>query len=278
MKLALIQLTVENDINENFTKVKKLLNEAITNKPDFILLPECFLFLSNNKDEIIKNALPLDSIYMHYFKQFAKENRVLLLLGSLATRNNDKIYNCSFLVNDEGVVISSYNKIHMFDVKLKNGEHYNESETFNTGEDISLVKLKEQILGHSICYDLRFPKLYRVLAKNGANLIVAPSAFTLSTGIKHWHTLVKARAIENGVFMIAPNQWGTNRNNRSTYGHSLVVDPWGDVIADGLQGEKVIFCEINLKNCHDAQTSIPTLNHDKNFEEKIDKKFNIIIN
>ena len=278
MKLALIQLTVENDINENFTKVKKFLNEATTNKPDFILLPECFLFLSNHKDEIIKNALPIDSTYMNYFKQFAKENKILLLLGSLATRTADKIYNCSFLLNDEGVVISSYNKIHMFDVKLKNGERYNESETFDTGEDISLVKVKEQILGHSICYDLRFPKLYRVLAKNGANIIVAPSAFTLSTGKKHWHTLVRARAIENGVFMIAPNQWGTNRNNRSTYGHSLVVDPWGDVIADGLQGEKVIFCEINLKNSHDAQTSIPTLNHDKNFEEKIDKKFNITIN
>ena len=119
MKLALIQLTVENDINENFTKVKKFLNEAITNKPDFILLPECFLFLSNHKDEIIKNALPIDSTYMNYFKQFAKENKILLLLGSLATKTADKIYNCSFLLNDKGVVISSYNKIHMFDVKLK---------------------------------------------------------------------------------------------------------------------------------------------------------------
>ena len=275
MKLALIQLTVEDNIEENFIKVKKFLSETISSKSDFILLPECFLYLSNNKEDSIKNALPLNNKYIIFFKQFSKDNKVLLLLGSLAIRSDNKIYNCSFLIDRNGEIISSYKKIHMFDVKLKNGEHYKESDVFDSGDEINLVKIDNQILGHSICYDLRFPKLFRVLAKNGADIIVAPSAFTLNTGKKHWHTLVKARAIENGVYMIAPNQWGTNRSRRSTYGHSLVIDPWGEVIVDGLEGEKVIYCKIDLKIINSAQSSIPTLIHDKNFEEKNDKKFKI---
>ncbi len=276
MKLALIQLTVEDDINYNFEKVVNFLNEAIAKKPDFILLPECFLYISNNPKDTISNSFLINNEFTVYFKKFAKDNKISLLLGSMSINYNNKLYNSSILIDTNGNIISEYKKIHMFDVKLSDNEYYNESETYSSGNSINLVNYNNVILGHSICYDLRFPKLYRLLAKKGAQIILAPSAFTKKTGEAHWHVLVRARAIENGVFIIAPNQWGTNKNNRSTYGHSLVVSPWGEIIADGTIGEKVIFCEINLKDAKKAQESIPSINHDINFENN-DEEYKIII-
>ena len=277
MKISLIQFTVEEDIEENFSKVKKFLNKALGENPDFILLPECFLFLSSNPIKIKDNALDLNSSYIKFFKDFAKINNLFLLLGSLTIKESNKIFNYSILINPDGQIVSSYKKIHLFDVLLKNGEQYKESEIFEKGNEICIFKNKEFILGHTICYDLRFPKLYRALAKYGSNIILVPSAFTTTTGKDHWHILVRSRAIENASYIIAPNQWGKNKNNRSTYGHSLVVNPWGKIIADGGEGEKVINCIIDLNEVEKARNSIPVLNHDQNFEENIIEKYKIVI-
>ncbi len=278
MKVAIIQYTVHDDIVENFNNVKIFLTNAVKSKPDFIFLPECFLFISNDIDKVKKNALTIDSHYIEFFKKISLDNKISLLLGSLTINHGDRLFNTSILINSLGVIVSSYDKIHLFDVKLTNDEFYKESDTYDSGNKLVLFKSDKLILGHSICYDLRFPKLYRHLSKMGANLIVVPSAFTETTGKDHWHVLLRARAIENGIFIIAPNQWGINKNNRHTYGHSLVIDPWGKVLGDAGEGEKILFCDIDLSEVSRIQSLIPTLNHDKNFDTNNYDKFEVIIN
>ena len=176
-----------------------------------------------------------------------------------------KVYNRSILINQEGSISSYYDKIHMFDVILKNNEEYKESDTYTPGSSLRSVEINGELIGHSICYDLRFPKLFMELSKKSCKAIVVPSAFTYTTGKAHWHCLLRARAIENGIFIVAPNQWGTNEENRSTYGHSLVVNPWGEIISEAADSEMVLNCEIDLKSVEKFQKSIPVLMHDRNF-------------
>ena len=258
MKLSLIQLTVGPNVEENFQKSQKLLLQSIKSQPDFILFPEHFLFLSNKN----KVSFKMNSLEVVFFQEFAIKHKVNILLGSLPIKENDKIFNRSIVIDLNGSLISQYDKIHMFDVTLKNNEIYNESDTYTPGTELKIFELDNCLIGHSICYDLRFPKLYRALAKKGAKIIVIPSAFTYTTGKSHWHTLVRSRAIENGVFIVAPNQWGTNTERRSTYGHSMVVSPWGDIIAEAHDGESVLNCEININEVERSHKSIPVLNHD----------------
>tara|TARA_Y100000996_G_scaffold413621_1_gene402274 strand:- start:258 stop:1049 length:792 start_codon:yes stop_codon:yes gene_type:complete len=261
MKLSLIQLNAGSNFEENFTKSQKLIFESIKNNPHFILFPECFLFLSNS----FKFSFDMDHFAINFFKNFANDNKVNILLGSLPIQENNQIFNRSIVIDSNGSVISKYDKIHMFDVILKNNEVYKESDTFTPGDKLETFLINDIKCGHSICYDLRFPKLYRSLAKLGSELIVIPSAFTYTTGKAHWHTLVRSRAIENGVFIVAPNQWGVNNENRSTYGHSMVVDPWGEVIAEAKDEEMILNCEIDLKTVEKYQKSIPVLKHDIDF-------------
>jgi len=262
MRLSLIQITVGPQIEKNFEKVDKFINQALSFNPNLILLPECFLFLSNFK----KFSFSMDHEYIFHYKNFAKQNKINLLLGSLPILDNDKVYNRSVLINNEGSITSYYDKIHMFDVILKNNEEYKESDTYTSGSSLKIMEIDGQLMGHSICYDLRFPKLYRELSKKSCKAIVVPSAFTYTTGKAHWHCLLRARAIENGVFIIAPNQWGINEENRSTYGHSLVVNPWGEIISEATDSEMVLNCEIDLNIVENFQNSIPVLKHDRNFD------------
>tara|TARA_B100000963_G_scaffold330882_1_gene321267 strand:- start:30 stop:818 length:789 start_codon:yes stop_codon:yes gene_type:complete len=262
MRLSLIQITVGSQVEKNFEKVDKFINQALCFKPNLILLPECFLFLSNFK----KTSFPMDHDYILHYQYFAKKNEVNLLLGSLPISDKGKIYNRSILVNNEGIITSFYDKIHMFDVILKNNEEYKESDTYTPGSSLKIMEINGQLIGHSICYDLRFPKLYRELSKKSCKAIVVPSAFTYTTGKAHWHCLLRARAIENGVFIVAPNQWGTNEENRSTFGHSLIVNPWGEIISEATDSEMVLNCEIDLDVVNNFQNSIPVLKHDRNFD------------
>ncbi len=262
MRVALIQITVGSNFDENFEKSKKFLQDSLNSSPDFILLPECFLFLSSKSKILID--MSHDSI--KYFKNFSKTNNVYLLLGSLPITENDKLFNRSILINPDGDIISIYDKIHMFDITLKNGESYKESDLYSPGSELKITKVLGYSVGHTICYDLRYPKLYRALAKKGSQIIVIPSAFTRTTGKAHWHSLLKARAIENGVFILAPNQWGTNNEKRSTYGHTLIVDPWGETLAEAEDGEMIVTAELDLNRVTDCQKAIPVLDNDRNFD------------
>ena len=262
MKVALIQITVGSNFDENFKKSKKFIHDSLSSSPDFILLPECFLFLSSRSKILIE--MSHESI--KYFKNFSKMNKVYLLLGSLPITENDKLFNRSILINPDGNIISIYDKIHMFDITLKNGESYKESDFYSSGSELKMSKVLGYSIGHTICYDLRYPKMYRALAKRGSQIIVIPSAFTYTTGKAHWHSLVKARAIENGVFILAPNQWGVNNENRSTYGHTLIVDPWGKILAEAGNSEMIVTAELDLNKVQDCQNSIPVLDNDRNFD------------
>ena len=258
MRLSLIQLTVGSIYEDNLKKSKELLEKSLDHNPNFILFPECFLFLSNkNKISFNMKDQPIT-----YFKEFSKENNVNLLLGSLPIKDGDSLYNRSIAIDAKGQIVSYYDKIHMFDVTLRNNETYKESDTYTPGKHLKTFKIDEITIGHSICYDLRFPKLYRALAKKGSQIIVIPSAFTYTTGKAHWNTLVRSRAIENGVYIVAPNQWGINNEKRSTFGHSMVVDPWGNILAEAKDKETILNCEIDINKVDDCQHSIPVLKHD----------------
>ena len=262
MKLSLVQITVGSKLDENFKKVDEFINRALNYKPDLILLPECFLYLSNFK----KVSFSMDHEYILHYQNFAKVNKTNILLGSLPILEKNKIFNRSILVDYEGNISSHYDKIHMFDVILKNNEEYKESDIYTPGSSLKVMKINGKLIGHSICYDLRFPKLYRDLSKKFCKAIVVPSAFTYTTGKAHWHCLLRARAIENGIYIIAPNQWGLNDENRSTYGHSLVVNPWGEIISEAVDSEMILNCEIDLNDVENFQNSIPVLKHDRNFD------------
>jgi predicted amidohydrolase len=200
-------------------------------------------------------------------RELARKLGLWLHVGSFAVRvSADKAANRSFLIDPKGDIVARYDKIHMFDVDLAGGESYRESRNFRSGELAVVSDLPWGRIGLTVCYDLRFPALYRALAEAGASLLAIPSAFTRQTGEAHWHVLIRARAIENGCFVLAAAQGGTHENGRETFGHSLVVDPWGRVVAEGGLEPGVIFAEVDPAEVTAARARIPSLQHGRRFE------------
>jgi deaminated glutathione amidase len=207
-------------------------------------------------------------------REVAQETGVWLLIGSLAidlsrergtAEGERRLANRSYLVDPGGGVVARYDKIHMFDVDLAGGESYRESNAFRPGGRAVLAETPWGVLGMTVCYDLRFPHLYRALAQAGADFLAIPSAFTVPTGKAHWHVLMRARAIENGCFVFAPAQWGEHAEGRRTYGHSLIVDPWGEVLADAGEGVGIVSARIDLAAIAKARRMVPSLQHDRPF-------------
>jgi deaminated glutathione amidase len=201
-------------------------------------------------------------------QELARELGAHLLLGSVVVKIDDAtLANRSFLIRPDGAIAERYDKIHMFDVDLPNGERYRESAVFRPGERAVTAVLPWGILGMTVCYDLRFPYLYRALAHAGADFLGIPSAFTVPTGRAHWHVLMRARAIETGCFVFAPAQWGEHANGRKTYGHSLIVAPWGEVLAEAEDGVGFIVAEIDPAKVLEARRQVPSLSHDRAFAQ-----------
>ena len=236
-KIALIQLSSNDNLEENCEQIKNYLHDSIAKGARFILTPEVSNFISNDKT-LRRRVLSVEykDPILKLAKEIALKNQVWILLGSLAIKIDEEIKdaysNRSLLINPNGKVVARYDKIHMFDIKIKGKINFKESKYFAPGKDAILVKTPFARLGMTICYDLRFPILFNRLAKAGANLICVPSAFTVPTGEYHWELLLRARALENKVYILAPAQCGQNGPSRSTWGHSLVVDPLGQVISD----------------------------------------------
>ena len=208
-----------------------------------------------------------DDISLKAYQALAAELKVHLHIGSLALKASpERAANRSFLIAPSGDILASYDKIHMFDIDLENGESYRESANYQPGETAVLTDLPWGRLGLAICYDLRFPALFRALAEAGASFISVPSAFTQKTGEAHWHALLRARAIENGSFVFAATQGGKHESNRATYGHSLIVDPWGRVLAEGGTEPGVVMAEIDAAEVAKARGRIPSLQHGRRFE------------
>lgn len=266
-KAACVQLRSSDDVAENIRVTSELVREAKGKGAQFVATPENTTLmapdggakLAQSYDEAHDPALPA-------FAALAEELGIWLMIGSLAIKVSDtKTANRSFLIDPKGRIAARYSKIHLFDVDLPSGEKYRESNTVAGGDSAVLADTPFGKIGMTICYDLRFPQLYRKLAQAGAFLLTVPSAFTETTGKAHWHILLRARAIENGAYVMAPAQGGTHANGRKTYGHSLIVAPWGEVLAEGGTEPGVIVADIDPAASADARARVPNLKHDRDF-------------
>jgi len=266
-KAACIQNSASDDLTASLDQALGLSKKAIAEGAQFIVLPEFFSCYSIDDFGLHLSPYPEDQHpALPLFSKLAADTNTFILLGSLAiTAAPGKIYNRSYLINDQGHVQASYEKIHLFDVNLFNGEMYRESDACEAGSRAVITNMPWMPLGMSICYDVRFPNLYRTLAQNGVGIISVPAAFTKTTGIAHWHVLLRARAIENGCYIIAPCQAG-HHGKAETFGHSLIINPWGEIIVDGGEDIGFIIAEIDPDKVKKARSKIPSLEHDREFE------------
>ena len=263
-RVSCIQLRSNNNISQNLKKTEKLIHKAIKQKTDFILTPEVSSLFSLNKKQLLKVCKSMnEDNYIKGIKIIAKKYKKWILIGSVIIKiSKTKLVNRSVLIDNNGKIRTFYDKIHMYDVVLSKREKYFESKTFSAGNKLKSFKLPWGKLGLSICYDLRFPNLYRKLSKSGSLFISIPSAFTETTGKKHWHTLIKARAIENFCYILAPAQGGTHYNGRKTYGHSMIVSPDGKILKELKKSEGVITVSINQNLPKKLRKVIPSLKSD----------------
>lgn len=263
-KVGLVQMTSDDVIADNIHMAETLIREAAFKGAHFVLTPEMTTLLDFGTKQVMeKISNEEEDTSWRYFADLASELNIWLLIGSIAIKNGEKAANRCFLFSPDGEKCASYDKIHMFDVDIPGDKAYRESNAYQAGKTAVLARLPWGKVGLSICYDLRFPYLYRMLSKAGAKMLTVPSAFTYVTGKAHWHTLLKARAIENGAYVFAPAQVGNHKNGRKTYGHSLVIDPWGEVVCDGGDDIGVSIAEIDLEKVDKARNRIASLTHDQ---------------
>jgi deaminated glutathione amidase len=261
VRVAAVQLNSNGDKARNLTAAERLVRAAAADGAEFIALPEKWNLLASG-EEMAAGAEPLDGPSLAAARSWARELGIHLLAGSIAERGEDeasgRAFNTSVLIGPDGDDLASYRKIHMFDVEA-GGVAYRESEHEQPGEEIVSAAIDEVELGLTVCYDLRFPELYRILAVRGARLLAVPSAFTAATGRDHWQVLLRARAIENQVFVIAPNQFGEAPPHYSSYGHSAIVDPWGVELAVAPDEECFIAAELDLAAQERTREQLPSL-------------------
>ncbi len=268
LSIACLQYTSTKDELHTLKTIKLLIDKAVKEKAELIALPECATSLHKSSIFTKKLAKPENkNVSLQYLRETARSKSIFILIGSLPIKLNDKLVNRSFLVGPDGDILYKYDKIHLYDVNLPGGEIYRESDTYLSGNKAIIAKItKNQIkIGMTICYDVRFPNLYQDLAINGAEIIFVPSAFSNVTGPVHWHTLLKARAIETGSYIIAPAQTGNHQCGRISFGHSLIVSPWGEILKDAKKKVGIIHTKINLYDVVKARNAIPSLNSKKDY-------------
>jgi deaminated glutathione amidase len=267
-KAGLVQMRSGVDEAVNLKAASDLIRDAASKGADFISTPEITnLFEPDRKALAAKVTLEAENISVRGFSELARELRRWLHIGSLVLKAaNGKALNRSLLFAPDGTVAAAYNKIHLYDVDLPNGDRYRESDVYQPGTDAVTVTLPFATLGLAICYDMRFPLLHHALAQAGANVILTPAAFTVPTGQAHWHVLQRARAIETGSYVVSAAQGGDHGNGRSTYGHSLVINPWGEVVAElAHDAPGVLLAEIDTAKSADARARIPALKNTRGF-------------
>ena len=265
LKVSQIQFQAKATPFDNAKQLERYFKETLKFRPDIICTPECSNLITNNNDYLFKySTYEKDCPILNMSKKFAKINKININIGSLLlkVKNKKKLVNRSFLIDSNGAIKTFYDKIHMFDVKVSKNEVYKESASFQAGKNIKLIKFKNTKIGFTICYDVRFPSLFRRLSKKGSEVILMPAAFTATTGKDHWEVLVRARAIENNAYLIATNMCGTHHTKRKTYGHSLLVDPWGKVLNKALKKPKILNTQIDLDKVKKDRKRIPSLLYD----------------
>jgi predicted amidohydrolase len=269
VRAACVQLNAGTELGPNLEAAADGIRRARDAGATLIATPECTGFIAMGRAAVLARArTEAEHPGLPLFADLARETGATLLIGSLAIAVGDgMVANRSILFGPDGAILARYDKIHMFDVDLAGGESYRESASFRAGSEGIVAELPDgPRLGMTVCYDLRFPQLHRALAKEGAAILSIPAAFTWKTGSAHWHVLLRARAIEAGAFVIAPAQTGTHDQGRRTWGHSLIVDPWGTVLADaGEPAGIVVTADLDLDRVAEARAAIPALRHDRPF-------------
>jgi len=267
-KVALIQMRSGLEPAANLKAVLAAVDEAKRGGADYVQTPEMTNILALRREQLFTKIVGDEhDATLATLREVARRLSIYIHIGSLAIKASpEKAANRSFLIDRKGDIVARYDKIHMFDVDLAGGESYRESNTYRPGELAVVADLPWGRLGLTVCYDLRFPALYRALAEAGASFLAIPSAFTKQTGEAHWHVLMRARAIETGCYVLAAAQGGKHENGRETFGHSLVVDPWGKVTAEGGTEPGVIFADIDPAQVAAARARIPSLHHGRRFE------------
>lgn len=267
--VACIQMNSGPSIQENLTKAGLLIKEAVDDGAEFVLTPENTDFIRESSELSLETALeenkhpgPL------FFSELAKQLKIWILIGSMKIKvSEDKTANRSFLFSKTGQLMATYDKIHLFDCDLPTGESHRESDNIMPGTKAAVVKTPWKPIGLSICYDLRFPYMYRSMAQKGAEILAVPSAFTETTGKAHWEALLRARAIETGSYVLAPAQFGEHEGGRKTYGHTMIVGPWGQVLAE-MEDDKEghIKRKLHFEDVTKARFAVPSLQHDREFD------------
>ncbi len=267
-RVGLIQMRSGREPRGNLDAASAMIREAKAGGADYVLTPEMTNVMESRRERLFEVIAEEErDPSLAGFRALARDLGIFVHVGSLAIKiAADRAANRSFLIDGKGEIVARYDKIHMFDVDLANGESYRESRTYRPGDVAVVADMPWGRLGLTICYDLRFPALYRALAENGASFLAIPSAFTRQTGEAHWQVLMRARAIENGCYVFAAAQGGTHENGRETYGHSLVVDPWGRVVVEGGTEPGVVFADIDPAEIVTARGRIASLQHGRRFE------------
>ena len=264
---ACVQMRSGRDPAANRDAAVAGVREAAAAGARYVQTPEMTSLVERSRERLFEVVTTEDADpTLAALREVARETGAVVHVGSIAVRAGDKIANRAYLIDPEGGITASYDKLHLFDVDLPSGERWRESATYTGGSCAVLASVPWAMLGLTICYDIRFPALYRALAEAGADVLTAPACFTRQTGEAHWHVLQRARAIETGSFLISAAQGGRHEDGRETYGHSLIVDPWGRVLADAGGAEPgVILAEIDLALVADARARIPSLQHARTF-------------
>ncbi|HYE51755.1 MAG TPA: carbon-nitrogen hydrolase family protein [Azospirillaceae bacterium] len=269
LRAAVVQVSAGTEIQPNLEAAGELVRRARDRGAEFIALPENVSMIVQGRHKVLARAKPeAEHPGVPFFQELARETGAWLMTGTLACLLEDgRVANRCFLVDPAGTVVARYDKIHMFDVDLAGGESYRESATFRPGNRAVAAPTPWGGLGLTVCYDLRFAYLFRALAKAGSSMITVPAAFTVPTGRAHWHVLLRARAIETGCFVLAPAQVGTHDEGRRTFGHSLIVSPWGEVLADaGGEEPGIALADLDLTKVEEARRMVPSLTHDRAFD------------
>jgi predicted amidohydrolase len=247
-----------------------LIEEAAAAGASYVQTPEMTSLVERSRKDLFEKVGPEErDATLTALREVARKRRITVHVGSIAVRSGDKLANRAYVIDPEGAITARYDKIHLFDVNLPNGESWRESATYTGGDSAVLAETPWGLLGLTICYDVRFPALYRALAEAGASFLSAPACFTRQTGEAHWTVLHRARAIETGAFMISAAQGGTHEDGRETFGHSIIIDPWGRVLAEGGTEPGVILAEIDPAQVGEARARIPALQHVRPFRVEV---------
>jgi predicted amidohydrolase len=267
VRAACVQMTSGTEIAGNIEQSTALIRAAHADGAQIVGMPEVANLCQKSRRRALEAAqFEENELALKAWRKLADALDIWLLAGSMVIKvADDKLVNRAYMIAPDGAIAATYDKIHMFDVDLPNGERYRESDLFQPGDKAVLVDSPWGGIGVTICYDVRFPHLYRALAKAGANMIWTSAAFTRTSGKAHWHVMQRARAIETGAWILAPAQCGDHEDGRSTYGHAVIVSPWGEVVADAGEEPGYIVADLDLARVAEARQSIPTLRHDRDF-------------